>query len=212
MMARSAVEVLMRPCAIVAVALLVAVVSSASPAVAQHTANLKGPYKAADTPDELKPALERAQKAFAEFQQRLETRMKEETARGGQPAAYAVYRDEASSITAELGRRYSGRFGRTSDRLRDARNAPPQWAKDLVAKAATPATKDTSTWVVPIGTNVGVLAPLDTREGCILCHGPIPAIPPDTAAKIRVTYPGDRATGYEVGQLRGWIWAEIPRR
>jgi hypothetical protein len=63
-----------------------------------------------------------------------------------------------------------------------------------------------------MGTNVGVLAPLATGETCVLCHGPVSTIPPATAATIRVTYPGDRATGYEAGQLRGWIWAEIPRR
>jgi hypothetical protein len=212
MMSPSAVEVLMRRFDIVTAAALAALVASAGPAIAQHTSPLKGPYKAAETPAELKPALERAQKAFAEFQARMEARMKEETARGGLAAAYAVYRDEAATITADLGRRHSGRFGRTSDKLRDPRNAPPQWAKDLVARAGTPAVADAPTWVVPIGTNVGVLAPLDTREGCVLCHGPIAAIPPETAATIRVTYPGDRATGYEVGQVRGWIWAEIPRR
>lgn len=201
----------MRPYVMVLAAAVVTVGWSA-PAAAQHTAPPKGAYKAADTPAELKPALERAQKAFAEFQERMEARMKEETARGGLPAAYAVYRDEASGITADLGRRYAGRFGRTSDRLRDPHNAPPGWAQEIVARAGTPPTRGATTWVVPMGTNVGVLAPLDTREGCILCHGPVAAIPPDTAAKIRVTYPGDRATGYEVGQLRGWIWAEIPRR
>lgn len=196
----------------IAAATLAVVVAGAAPLYAQHTSLLKGPYQAAETPEELKGALARAQKAFAEFQQRLDARLAEENARGGLPAQLAVYRDEASSITADLGRRYSGRFGRTSDRLRDPRNAAPQWARDLVARAGTPATKDARTWVVPIGTNVGILAPLETREGCILCHGPIPAMPPDTAAKIRVTYPGDRATGYEVGQVRGWIWAELKRR
>lgn len=196
----------------IAAATLAVVVAGAAPLHAQHTPLLKGPYQAADTPDELKAALAQAQKAFAEFQQRLDARLAEENARGGLPAQLAVYRDEASSITADLGRRYSGRFGRTSDRLRDPRNAAPQWAKDLVARAGTPAAKDAQTWVVPIGTNVGVLAPLETREGCVLCHGPIPAMPPETAAKIRVTYPGDRATGYEVGQVRGWIWAELKRR
>jgi hypothetical protein len=196
----------------IAAATLAVVAAGAGPAYAQHTPALKALYTSADAPAELKPALERAQKAFAEFQERLEARLKDESARGGLLAAYNVYRDEASMITADLGRTYSGRFGRTSDRLRDPRNAAPQWARDLVARAGTPATKDAPTYVVPIGTNVGVLAPLDTREGCILCHGPIPAIPPDTAAKIRVTYPGDRATGYEVGQVRGWIWAELKRR
>jgi hypothetical protein len=199
-----------RSIVLVPVALAFAVAGAALHA--QHTPLLRGPYTAAETPEELKPALERAEKAFAEFQHRMDARLTEENARGGLPAELAVYRDEASSITADLGRRYSGRFGRTSDKLRDPRNAPPLWARDIVAREGTPAFKDATTWVVPIGTNVGVLAPLETREGCVLCHGPIPAMPPETAAKIRVTYPGDRATGYEVGQLRGWIWAEIPRR
>jgi len=188
------------------------VLVDAAPLHAQDAASAKGSYTAASAPAALKPAVERAQKAFAEFQARLDARLKEEMSRGGLPAALAVYRDEASNITAALGRQYSGRFGRTSDRLRDPRNAPPQWAAELVRTAGTPAAKDAQTWVVPMGTNVGVLAPLATTETCVLCHGPVAAIPPATAATIRVTYPGDRATGYEAGQLRGWIWAEIPRQ
>jgi hypothetical protein len=199
----------MRPSAVLAATVLAAAVSGV-PAVAQPAPKVS--YRAGETPAELKPALERAQKAFAEFQQRLDARLAEEHSRGGLPAQLAVYRDEAAAITADLGRRYSGRFGRTSDRLRDSKNAAPQWARDLVARAGTPAANDAPTWVVPMGTNVGVLAPLETRAGCVLCHGPVAAIPSDTAAKIRVTYPGDRATGYEAGQVRGWIWAELPQR
>jgi hypothetical protein len=192
---------------LVAIALTAGVALDRPAVVAQETKA----YRAAEAPAEMRPAIDRAQKAFADFRQRMDTRLNDEISRGGVIGALGVYRDEAAAITAGLGRTYSGRFGRTSDRLRDSRNAAPGWAAALVTSAGTRPTKDVTTWVVPIGTNVGVLAPLDTRDTCVLCHGPANAIPPDVAAKIRVTYPGDRATGYEVGQLRGWIWAELPR-
>ena len=33
-----------------------------------------------------------------------------------------------------------------------------------------------------------------------------------TQVNIRASYPGDQATGFQVGQVRGWIWAEVPKR
>jgi hypothetical protein len=199
--------------ALISIAELIVIALTASVALDRPPASAQEAkaYRAADVPAAFKPAVERARKAFTEFQQRMDTRLNDEVSRGGVIGALGVYRDEASSITATLGRTYSGRFGRTSDRLRDPRNAAPSWATDIVKSTGTRLTRDATTWVVPIGTNVGVLAPLDTRDTCVLCHGPAMAVPPDVAAKIRVTYPGDRATGYEVGQLRGWIWAELPR-
>jgi hypothetical protein len=30
-------------------------------------------------------------------------------------------------------------------------------------------------------------------------------------ATLAVAYPGDRATGFAPGDLRGWMWAEVPK-
>jgi len=73
------------------------------------------------------------------------------------------------------------------------------------------AAKTASTWVVDMGPTVGVIAPLETTETCTLCHGQPDKLPPAILNAIRANYPGDRATGFMSGQVRGWIWAEAQR-
>ncbi len=45
--------------------------------------------------------------------------------------------------------------------------------------------------------------PLLIDKPCLLCHGERDAIDPALLAKIETTYPGDEATGYKEGDLRG---------
>jgi len=42
---------------------------------------------------------------------------------------------------------------------------------------------------------------IPTDAVCLTCHGA--ALAPEVAAAIAKDYPGDRATGFELGQLRG---------
>lgn len=46
---------------------------------------------------------------------------------------------------------------------------------------------------------------LPTQPMCLACHGGADEIPADVGARLRELYPGDRAVGYEVGQVRGAI-------
>jgi Protein of unknown function (DUF3365) len=172
----------------------------------------KPSYMLSNAPAPLQPAAQRAQQAFAKFQATLIQRMNDELARGGPAAALSVYRDEAARLTANLGREYNMRIGRTSHRLRNAHNVPPQWAAPYVKESLAADAKAAPTWVVDMGPIVGVIAPLETREACTLCHGPQDKLPPAIVNAIRASYPGDRATGFSAGQVRGWIWAEVPQR
>jgi hypothetical protein len=47
--------------------------------------------------------------------------------------------------------------------------------------------------------------PLVISEACVVCHGKDGAIAKETADKIKKIYPTDKATGYEIGDLRGVI-------
>ena len=38
----------------------------------------------------------------------------------------------------------------------------------------------------------------------------VESIPADVRAALAELYPADRATGYSVGDLRGWLWVEVP--
>jgi hypothetical protein len=195
----------------------VLILSLAAAAIATVAGQTSSPqpkpsYVLANAPAALQPAAQRAQQAFAKFQTTLIQRMNDELARGGPVAALTVYRDEAARLTANLGREHNMRMGRTSFRLRNPHNVPPQWAAPYVKESFAADAKTAPTWVVDMGPMIGVIAPLETREACTLCHGPQDKLPPDILGSIRKYYPGDRATGFTTGQVRGWIWAEVPQR
>jgi hypothetical protein len=78
----------------------------------------------------------RADAAMKALQGALLSRLREEMARGGPPAAITVCRDEAQAITARIAKEQGLALGRTSDRLRSSANAPPAWARETVATSA----------------------------------------------------------------------------
>jgi mono/diheme cytochrome c family protein len=65
---------------------------------------------------------------------------------------------------------------------------------------------------VDLGDRVGVLQPLATGALCTSCHGTAERVPDDVKAFLRAAYPGDNAFGFAEGDLRGFVWAEAPRK
>jgi len=97
------------------------------------------------------------------------------------------------------------RVGRTSFRLRNPDNAPPDWAAPYVARHTSE-----EVWLAhPDGRLAGLL-PIRLGERCLVCHGDASAVPPDVAARLKEAYPHDEATGFAEGDLRGWFWLEVP--
>ncbi len=53
--------------------------------------------------------------------------------------------------------------------------------------------------------------PIVTNDMCLQCHGPKNKIEPEVLKEIKKHYPNDKATGYNINQIRG-IWrVEIPK-
>ena len=146
--------------------------------------------------------------ALEPYKKALMTALKEGMA-GGTANAVQVCRVEAP----ELAGRYSTptiRLGRSSHRLRNPDNAPPDWLESVLTRyldnpdAREPVSVDLG------GGASGYAEPIVTQPLCLACHGPAPA--PELAAEISRLYPDDRATGFEVGDLRGVFWVEfVPR-
>jgi hypothetical protein len=137
---------------------------------------------------------------FASLLGRLQSAMAE----GGPTAAIEVCRTEAPAIAAEVGRDHDLRIGRTSFKLRNPGNAAPGWVEPAVlARRGTSAR-----FVAPDGT-VGVLEPIMTGAACLACHGAADALAPGVDAALATAYPEDRATGFALGDLRGWFWMEV---
>jgi hypothetical protein len=135
----------------------------------------------------------------------LSSRLTDALSQGGPAAAIPICREVAPRIAQEVGRRHNVSIGRTSFRLRNPRNVPPDWAIPLVAqKPAEPHFKD-----LPDG-RLGALLPIRLKPQCTFCHGPEAELAPEVKAVLNDQYPDDQAIGFQEGDLRGWFWVEVP--
>jgi hypothetical protein len=169
------------------------------------------PAAPAITPGANADAVARAGAAMQALQAALIGRLREEIARGGPPAAITVCRDEALVITAAVAREQGVAMGRTSDRLRNPANAPPAWARATVSSNAGQRVADVQPVTVDLGDRIGVLRPIGTVDMCTNCHGSAASIAPAVREVLAHAYPDDKATGFSTGDLRGWMWAEVPK-
>ncbi len=167
-------------------------------------------YRLDQAPVRLAPGIETAEAAIRALQQRLSARLFEEMKKGGPTQAIAVCRDEASALTAETARTQGVSVGRTSQRLRNPGNTAPSWAARFVEAAGGKKATSVDALVLDLGDRVGVLRPISTAAPCVQCHGAAERLSPEVRAFIKTAYPKDRATGFEEGDLRGFIWAEAP--
>lgn len=123
----------------------------------------------------------------------------------GPDGAIEVCSMRAPEIAATISNQYGVVLGRTSFRLRNQSNLPPEWAVELVNnQVADP------TWLVGPDGRVAGLLPIQTKPECGMCHGPREEISDEVIAKLDEYYPEDAATGFAEGDLRGWIWVEAP--
>ncbi len=139
--------------------------------------------------------------------QELSGKLMEAMAKGGPPAAIEVCSKEAPQVAERVGKRLKVRIGRTSLKLRNPKNAPPDWAKQLVEQQVG---KPTFLQLPDGGT--GALLPIRLEAKCLPCHGPPETVSDDVRKQLAKFYPEDRATGFKVGDLRGWFWVEVPAK
>lgn len=127
-------------------------------------------------------------------------------AMGEGPAnAIAVCQREAGELAAEVGRTHNVKIGRTGVRLRNQRNLAPAWAKDWIEQeVAEPQ------FAMLSNQQAAALLPIKLQPQCVMCHGPSEQILPEVKSALVDRYPQDQATGFEIGELRGWFWIELP--
>ncbi len=147
-------------------------------------------------------ALEARRVLFSKLSAHLESAMQD----SGEAAAIRVCRREAPRITAEVSEEQGVRIGRTSFRLRNPADAPPGWAKPMVESR-----EEETVYVAASDGRLGALYPIRTQAACTACHGRGDLLAPDVREALASLYPGDEATGFGVGDLRGWYWVEVSR-
>jgi hypothetical protein len=123
----------------------------------------------------------------------------------GPVGAIAVCQDRAPVIGRQTGEEHGVAIGRTSFRLRNPSNTPPEWAMPYVDERV-----DEKVFVASSDGRLGALLPIHLKAPCTMCHGPAGQIAGEVQAAVAEHYPEDSATGFEEGDLRGWFWVEVP--
>jgi hypothetical protein len=125
----------------------------------------------------------------------------------GEVEAIAACRIQAPKIAKSLSRD-GMRVGRTSHRLRNPANAPPDWVEPILETYVdNPSDREPRVVSLPQDRS-GYVEPIVLQPLCTTCHGEVLAS--EVASRINELYPEDRAVGFQVGDLRGVFWIEFP--
>ena len=137
----------------------------------------------------------------SELMQALSSGMQE-----GPAAAIEVCSEVAPGIASSLS--VDGvRMGRSSHKLRNPANVPPEWLEPLIAAYAS-GTGEMQPQTVALGDGrSGYAEPIRVQPLCLTCHGT--ELDPGIAAQIAENYPADEATGFSEGDFRGVFWVEF---
>lgn len=141
--------------------------------------------------------------------------------KGGPVAAIDVCHTRAPAIAARLSAESGARVGRTALRVRNAANVPDdleravleQFAGDMAAGRIEGPLEAAFEIKREDGIERHYLRAIPTEALCLTCHGE--TLAPELAAVIARDYPGDQATGFKQGELRGafrvvWPAASAP--
>lgn len=154
-----------------------------------------------DQTDKKKKALS-AKKALFE---KLSTRLVQAMSEGGPANAIEVCSKDAAKLANEVSSELDLKIGRTSFKLRNPKNAPPNWAATIVEQRVS----DPTFVDLPDG-KLGAMLPIKLMPQCMACHGPKDQIDKEVLTALADRYPDDHATGFKIDDLRGWFWVEVP--
>ena len=154
--------------------------------------------------EEARSRLERARGARKALGSTLKKELTNAVSEQSFAGAVEFCRDRAPEIAEEVARQKDVAIGRTSHRLRNPDNTPPDWANPAVER------QEARQYVFqgPDGT-LGYMHPIKLGGLCTNCHGTSDQLADGVPEALGKYYPKDRATGFEPGDLRGWFWVEV---
>jgi hypothetical protein len=170
-------------------------------------AHIMRPVEFTDLTPEQQAQHQRALDAQKEMFQTLMGRLTAAMQEGGPTNAITVCSTDAKAIARQVSAQHTLSIGRTSSKLRNPDNAPPQWATGILESSPAPTTPQI------LASDQGTLAllnPIRIAPQCLQCHGSDTDIAPQAHAKLDELYPHDQATGYKANDLRGWFWIQVP--
>ncbi len=162
--------------------------------------------------------LEEARRVAAVLPPRLLAVLQQEIARGGFEGAITACRDTAPELAREASAESGWAIRRVSLRNRNPAALPDAWERAVLedfdrraAAGENPAALERGETIVEHDQPVyRYMRALPTQELCLACHGTAQRISPAVRAQLAELYPDDRATGYEVGDIRGALTLRRP--
>lgn len=161
--------------------------------------------------------LERARGAAMSFSGQLRGRLQAAMAEGGPTAAVAVCNTEAPRIAEAVMAEHGVRLGRVAlpGRNRNPAQAGDGWQLAMLevfqrnVEGGAKASEQVAVMRegLPRDVALRMVRGIATEPGCLVCHGKV--IAPEVGDAIARRYPDDRATGFDIGDLRGALWVEV---
>jgi hypothetical protein len=169
-------------------------------------------YQISQAPPELRRSIQRADLVIITLQDALLAELTREMDEGGPALAVRACHIDTTSAAYRIARQEGIEAGRTSDRLRVPTNLPKPWAAPIVMQYAGRRAADVEGFAVDLGDRVGVLRPMAERPICAACHGDRDKLDARVRQELDERYPRDRALYFQPGEVRGWFWAEVPKK
>ena len=144
--------------------------------------------------------------------------LSDEIAKGGHANAISVCREKAPQMAKGLSDQTGWAIRRVSLKNRNPKAVPDAWERSVLEEferrqsaGENPAQMDKTETVSIDGQKVyRYMKALPTQEICLSCHGKSDMVPADVQTRLKELYPEDKATGYELKQIRGAITARKP--
>lgn len=157
--------------------------------------------------------LQEARQIATEVPSGLMKVLHEEVAKNGFASAINVCRDKAPEMAKAASEKTGWHIRRVSEKNRNLKAIPDTWELamlsefydkaeqgiDLASLEATAVLKDGDK------TYYRYMKALPTNAMCLSCHGNSAQLHPDVKATLQSLYPADKATGYDINQIRGAI-------
>jgi hypothetical protein len=169
-----------------------------------------------DADPRVESAVVEARVAAQELAAQLKGLLQEELARGGFDGAIAVCAEVAQEKTAEYRETFKNDIRRVSLRRRNPANEPDDYERAVLEsfdRLPADARPKAEHWEVVTDDgqeSLRYLKPLVTGALCLTCHGDRASMAPAVTEALDEHYPDDRATGFDVGDVRGAITIRIP--
>lgn len=150
-----------------------------------------------------------AKELAQEFGKTLKSELVKGMSAGGAVNAISVCYEKAPMIAEQLSQESGWLISRTSLKVRNKNNAPDDWEKSILLEferhnesGEDPDSFVQSEVVEKDGTQVfRFMKAIPTDAVCLTCHGS--NLKDEIAIRIEALYPGDTATGFKQGDIRG---------